>query len=725
MHIRKKQNVLMVMQAVDDLSFLAQLDEGKRKREPSEFAEEMPTEQICGRAWSSAYDLNLNLQRARETFTLLFNYLKNLYENQESQLRDLATQKSIQALILISMEAAQNLEKYLDGLSSGNSFEKVREWQEYKQLQQFYLNVIAPKMQNQLERFEGWQEEWAVGSEEEEFLAHRGIQDIQSIRQDRDYELFLISREGGSVFFTRSILRHIHLVEQFDQLIVNDFEEDALNQISFIQDKNAQLCAKSMLEFSSTYIDDFYRMGMKYKDMHLIATMNKALFALMLASNPRNLMYTALEKSCKDYFADYLFFIRTLLTSKEYQKSIDTPPPASERLVYCLFNLSEALSIALFTHESLVEEMGLLIGLLVQKGLEVQTVELPSRSPLSMWNTLLDQDELVRNALKFSPYGPLHNAVVLFNEKQQLKGFDPLIQTNAPYFLYTIQCDQMQIDCLHIPSPTLQNEIKKAEIIPEFHLFLRALSAGKRNQRHFLINLQDRTSWQEYARCVALEELGRKHPALSMITLATDTDFYRQSDIYAQLDDAEQFIKAFCLQLEDAQECGFYFPQNMQEQPWSIFIQEAMRMIHEVFFSNKAVLVHKNRLDFIEIFYLLFLLKWIEEIKPDTLSFTSKDAIDSAAAWDAKLFCLLKMGNSTQPWSEAEKQFISWLFYAPALLVRNRAIESQHIKRAISALSLINAQLEAHYQHVIDSFNRLFRTPFFRSTRIIGPKLIN
>jgi hypothetical protein len=535
------------------------------------------------------------------------------------------------------------------------------------------------------------------------------------VRDDKDYELFFIRKEEGRPFFNRALLRHIHLVEQFDELLAHSPEEDALFKIKGIHDKDLQLCAREIIRETAPYIDEFYRMGVKHKDVELIAMMNKVLMALMLAANPRNSVQTALGKTCTNYFSDFHLYFRSLLSAPEYKRFMEQAPPASERIAHSLINLSHALCAAFFMRSASKEDMRVLIRQLIEQGEEGEEVESPTHSPLSVWNVFLDEDAQIRNTLKYSPYGPLRNAIDVFNENRQLKGFDPIFQNNFPYSLYEASNDEINIGCLYLPCPILQTYIKKAEIIPEFLVFLKALGSGKRSGSHLLVNLQDRTSWQEHARCTALEELQKKpgYSALKVITLATGTDFYLQSDAYRDLEDAKEFIKQFKEQIESGGECGFYFPAEMALS--KSFIHDTMEMIHDTFFGGKKVLLHKNRLDFIEIFYLFLILKGIEQMKPTTISFTSKDSIDGGAALGAEMFAFLQMMNRKGPFTEEEKDFMRWLFYTPALTIRQRAIDCQHLKRTLSALSIINAELEAHFADVVASAAKLFRLPFFKN----------
>ena len=610
-----------------------------------------------------------------------------------------------------------NLDRFIDNIPQGQTIGKVTELNEYRDLQQYYLNAIVPKFQKVQEREERWQEEWGVGTEEE-IAGKRGISDFESVRLDRDYDLFLIRRQDGRPFFNRALLRHMHLVELFDELLVNPEEEDPLLKGKSVHDRELHLSAKEVLRLAAPQIDEFYRVAMKFKNLDGVAALNMAIMALMLASNPRNLLQNTADKTCMQYFADFHFYLRKTLSSQEYSRFISRPPPTSERTAHALINLAHMLCTHFFMRSSFSDEMKKLIRSLIDGGSAGSDIQSPTHSPLSEWNVLIDEDEQIRTLLKRSPQGPLKLTIDLFAEHKQMKGFDPLMQNNFPARFFTISNEEMHVSCLRLPCPTTQEFINKANIAVEFQAFLRALGASKRNQKHLIINLQDRTSWQDHARCLALEQLQNEEDALSVITLAKNTDFYFQRDSYLHLDNAKEFMSQFQQQIEGGEECGFYFPETFKKSDVHKFTKDAIEVIHEIFFGAKKVLVRKNRLDFIEIFYLFLSLKAIENYRPDTLSFTSKDAIDHGPAESAELFAFLHMMNTKAGWTEEEKDVIKWILYGPALIVRERAIDVELLRRSLSALSVINAELEAHFRDVVASCAKLFNVPFFKELRV-------
>jgi hypothetical protein len=233
--------------------------------------------------------------------------------------------------------------------------------------------------------------------------------------------------------------------------------------------------------------------------------------------------------------------------------------------------------------------------------------------------------------------------------------------------------------------------------------------------------LHDRTSWYELARCIAIEEIQKKSEftdILMVVTLPKNADFYMQSGSYFDQNDAKEFKREFKEQIISAEQCGFYFPPEIDQKMLLKFTDSALETIHKVFFGNKEVLVHKNRLDFIEIFYLMFILKLIENFKPDTMSFTCKDAIDTGAAASAEIFAFLRMMNDTSPWSKEERDFLLWMLYSSALCLRERAIDVQRLHRMTSALSIVNAALEAHYHETVAACSKLYQLSFFKGVKL-------
>ncbi len=723
MHIRKKGRELAILQAVDDLSRMAEVD--RASLQPQEqWGEDLTEQQLYERKqilrWRQPDQIAYNQERARNIFSVILQYLESIYEDEKGSLRTTEMQRGVQAIMLLAGEAVQKL----DRLAQQNGQERMSfaDLKEYQDLQQFYLTKIVQEFEEILDVEERWGEEIAAaeGASETE---RQGLQSLEDVRQDRNYELFHLRKADGKPFFTRSLLRHLGLVSNLEELVGDPTGEDLFLRIQAIQDRDLHHSAKEVLHLVSPYIEEYYAGALKHKSVPFVSALNKSLMALMLAANQRNLLLSTTGKCCMDYYADFHFYLRQALASKEYQKFISKPPEHADKFSRCLIHLAHALCTSFFLRVSSREEMIAFIRQLIDRGSsDVETeIATPMKSPQSLWNSLLDDDESIRHELKRFPSGPMKKVVQVFRDEQTLSGFNPLTQGNLLSVLYTIANSEFNLTCLRLPSPTVQANIQNADVAEEFYGFLRSIESSDAHQRHLLINLQERTSWQEHARCVALEEIQKSEEfadSIVVITIPKNADFYLQVGPYLETNDAKQFIAQFKEQIASGEQCGYFLPATVPHGNLKHFIDESMKAIHTLFFGGKELLVRKNRLDFIEIFYLFFILKMVEMFKPDTVSFTCKDAIDTGAAASAEMFAFLRMMNNSKNWSQEERDFLLWMLYTPALIFRQRPIDGQRLSRMISALETINAELEAHHDSVIATCSKLFTTPFFHELRV-------
>ncbi|MGE5195820.1 MAG: hypothetical protein ACM3JI_00645 [Anaerolineae bacterium] len=736
----KSHQELTVMEAVDNLSSMAEI---VPKDIENQNVEEKYLEAFGVRSmeidWTDQAHLAENREKVKATFRVLHSYLRNLYENNRTELAELDTQKGVQAIMVLAGEAAQKLDKYtvLFKEAQGGS---ITELPEYKDLQQFYLTKIMKKFQEALETEEAWQAEWGGLQEDVLDIKKRGLRDLETVRRDKEYELFYVRKENGSPFFNRNLLRHISLVGHFDESVIEKGADDPLLRIKMILDRELHIAARQLLKLVAPHVDEFYKEAMRYKNEEFVASLSKALIALMLTANPRNLLQNVSGKSCLSYYADFHLYLRSALRSEDYQKFVAAPNffsaakssmissesfIGSERFSHILLNLSHALCCFFFMRIEKREEAIQFISRLIQKG----GGELPSskegvhQSPLAIWNTLLDEDQHLRYLLKKHPSGPLLKTLALFRQDDEFYGFDPLAQQNLPHQLFSFSYEDAHVTCLRLPCPTMQEFINEAEVVDEFRGFLRSLQSDLKSQKHLLINLQDRTSWQEHARSIALEVLQKDaefSKNLIVVTLPKSTDFYMQTDIYHDVTNADHFKGQLQEQVKSAEECGFYFPASLSGTDFSTFVYEAIERIHALFFASKKILSRKNRLDFIEIFYHFFVLKIIEMTKPDTISFTCKDALDTGAAASAGFFAFLKlMSSGFSSFSKEDKELLLWMLYSPALMVRERAIDLQRLSRIVSCLAVIHAEVEAKGKEPSEKLSSLYREPLFDQLKVL------
>ncbi len=692
----KSRKDLSIIDAVDNLSSMAELEQESQKFR-----------------WIAPGQQEKNQEAVKQTFRVVHNYLEHLYEKDQEKLKDKETQRGIQAMMVIAGEAAQKLGKYTD------LFKGAAELKEYQDLQQFYLTKIMQRFQQSLKLEEAWEEEWGGLKEEEIVDIHRrGLKDLETVRKDKSYELFSIRKEDGRPYFNRNLLRHIKLVGDFDESLIETGAETPFTRVRTIEDRDAHATAREVLNLTAGYVDEFYKEALRYKEIVFAVALNKALMALMLAANGRNLMQNTTGKSCRGYYSDFHFFLREALGSPEYLEFLESPPARSERFSYALINVCQALCTAFFMRVGTRQEEIDLIHRLIKK----KPGESVPFAGISAWNGLLEDDEEMRSLLKGYPSGPLLKTLELFREEEGKLGFDPLAQRNLPSQLFNFSLGELHVSVLRVPAPIRQEVITKATVVSEFRGFLRHLKTKLEGKRYLLVNLQDRTSWEEHARCSALEELSRQGELL-VLTLPRDTDFYNQSQEYAEQSESEGFVAVFKEQIASGESCGFYFPPQVQKEEIVRISSQLIELIWKEVFSHGKTLSRKQRLDFIEIFSSFFVLKMIEMLKIEIVSFTCKDALDNGAAMGAGFFAFLRQLSTGEAWFKEEKDFLLWMLYGPALIVRERLIDISRLNRTISALAALDAELEIRRKPLLEAFSALYEGHLKPQLRMANPTL--
>lgn len=672
--VKRKRPKISVLEAVDNLSNLAELDIEK-KGETS---------------WLDPNQVDANQEKVKETFKVLNDYLQHLYQKERAQLHDPNTQRGIRAMMELAREAVEKVEKYTKIFAGIVSREESIS--EFKQLQNFYLSKIVTKMKKE-------KTETGLGKEKEEEKAasdseRQTLKDLESVRSDYEYDLFYINKEDGMPFFNPNILRHIRLVGNFDESLTSEEVENPLKRMDVILDRDFHTSAKEMINDAGPQIEEFYKNARKHKEITGVAALNKAIMALMLAANPRNLMHNSRGKHCTNYFTDFQRYLREALKSEDYRRFLKTPmeelDPLSRTFVKVVHLICGSLFLRVGAHADILTFLHNVIE---------NEKEMPS-----FWETLVKIDHAIRAEMKRFPGGPLLKILEAFREEKEKEGFDPILQQNLPSQLFAISSESMHMTFLHLPCPIHQEFIDKAEVVDEFKGFLRYLGGKK----HLLINLQDRTSWKEHSRSTRIEELPKDlefEANLMVMTFAKNTDFYYQSHEYGASDDAKLFCDQLKDQITSGGQCGFHLPSNFQN---DAVIDPIIALVLQQFFEGKSVLTRKERLDFIEIFYFFLLLRIFDKEQPDSASFTCKDAIDTGAAQSVAFYGFARMLSKDAPWSQEDKNFFLFNLYAPALLVRHRPIDSQRFLRTLSALNHFESALKLRRDKILKASATLF-----------------
>lgn len=659
--------------------------------------------------WLSGEGYEVIAKILEATYRAVHQHFISLYESFEINTDDEKTRKGIAATMDLVGESANKMDRYLSFWLARPLPVKISQGAEFRALHQFYSQRLKMKFKG-LEGNEAWAEEWQT-SEMGETLntSGSGLQNFEVVRRDKEYELFYIRNEEGMPYFNEELLRNIKLSADFESM-GESFEEDPLLKVRAMQDRDLQSSANQILGDCHTAIQDLFKASHKLASNDLAQQLNKAVIALFLAANPRYLIQNTIAKSCLEYFADFHQFLRSALKTSEYQRWIAYPSEGNDKITSQLIFLTHSLCRSFFQRAGGVKQESIgLIYRTMRRGTEKEKKKLAKGETL--WNRFLIEDENLRSLLLKFPNGPLFKILdyIRGSDEEKMIPFDPIAQNNLPLRLYQMEGGDKEIDCLRIPSPTSQLLISKVEIIEEFRGFLRALSSEQKRKTHLMINLQDRTSWKECARSRKIENLQKNaefSSQLFVLTLPKDTDFYHQNNEYLNLNQSAQFIEAFKLQLKESEASGFCFPTGVNLTEILSFADKAMPAILTYFFHGKNTLTRRNREDFIEIFYQFLILKVMEEISSQSMSFTCKDAIDTGAAQGAMFYAFLKLLNGNLEKKE-DQDFFLWLMYTPALFIRERAVDSERLMRALSSLERIDAGFSEHRNKIFKAFKGL------------------
>ncbi len=508
MTIGRNKEELSVMEAVDILSNMSEVD----LKTPIDLDSE-EEEVSLEINWRDPRHALRNEGAIKETFRVLHRYLQNIVRKDRQILNDPQTMKGIQAIILLAHEAVQKMDKF--AALSPQRYKPISKLKEYTDLRKYYKQHILGQSNIPKEIPEEWEFdlEEELGSVETEM---QGFKDLEAVRKDQGYELFFIKNEEGRPYFSKNLIRHIRLLGNFDELISKAEGEDPLLQLRELLDHELFEGARELFRQVAPLLDEFYKGGMQHKDRPYEGNIIKAVMALRMAASPVHLIENQSFKSCIEYFSDFHRFLRAALNSPRYQEWL-TGDIEEDQQMHSLLTLTHALCAFFFMRIEPRKEALKLIDQMIKRGDELRgprTKPEADEKKLQLWTDLNDDDESLRYLTRHYPNGPLMRTLDMFREEEEYEGYDPLMHENFPSQLFSFSQKKFHVTVLRIPAPVKQTTIQEVQIVPEFTGFLRYLRDELKPDRHLLINLQDRTSWKEFARCKALEDLSKWPPIL-------------------------------------------------------------------------------------------------------------------------------------------------------------------------------------------------------------------
>ncbi len=676
--------------------------------------------------WLETEDRENTIEHIKRTFHVVHDYLRDFYQEDSAQVSQPKVVEGIKTIMVLVGEAAKKLDHYTT-LFKKTKAKSVKNLKEYQDLQEFYLTRIARKIDDGI--LGKWILELTKGSMEKRrsktklqakkiMSVNHVYIDMESVKSDTEYELFFLRKDDGTRFFNPRLIRNIKLTADFGEKIRTKKPVDFLDHLNVWLDVMSHNAAKKILNAQGNLLDRFFYEAKQSWRRELVSELYKAIVALMMSSNPKNLLSNAPTKSCHEYFLDFQHFLRKALDTREYQRFIVYPPKKTSLLAHILLDLVHGMSKAFYTSPKGYQELLPNFRTVIEKAEEMQSNEHKEAAENSkmMWSRMAADYAALNKIVKHHPNGPLIKVLDIL-DKGAYHVFDPVCQFNIPSQLFSLYVDEKKITNLHLPTPTRQEFIHKADVLEEFKGLLRAYSKGRSKQKYLLFNFQDRTSWKEHVRSVTVEELGNQRlfsKILTVVTLAKDTDFYHQVAPYNEDHQADLFFDHFWENLED-EGCGFVFPAKVKKKLFSGFMRKLIKGIHEIFFQGMNVLSVKNRLDFIEIFYLFLELKIIELVQPNTFSMTCKDGIDVGGSASVLMYTFMKALHHEELQEDDYVQLNASL-YLPSLITRERIVLPEPFTRMVNALKRIENTIQEKGIKQFDKemkthIAKLFKTP--------------
>lgn len=675
--------------AVETLSHLAQL--------PS-VADEEEGEQSQGLALQQLSETSdRSIQIIKNSFRVVLQYLKNFYHERASYMPDEEDLFKTRSIMVLVGEAAKRVDRELQRLYGAHA-ESVTSWSEYRKLQEFYRQRISQHIDEnmlgkwilQLGAFDTSQ-----ALEKKPRAKKRRFIDLESVKNDTEYELFFMRQEDGSRYHNPRLLRALRLVCDFGDYFGATHPDDKLQYITQWRDHFYQHAAQHTLHSAKGAISRYLREAARLKDRELVHEMNQAIMALLLAASPLHRKKTEPldedmpNKQCMDYFIDFQNFLRTAIHSYDYQKMLTYPPKASQKPQVAMLQLVQRIAFALYLDPAHYQSLSVVLSGVIQRNEDLDGTE-------DWWKELPQEYSRLNKELKSHPNFPLEKLLKGL-EDGTFEEFDPWMQANIPGAWYTLAIDEERMRNIRMACPTHQAYIQKAAISEEYKEALHAvIAASPAHKGHLIIDLQDRTSWNEHARCKALEDLSQKTPfskALTVVGFATHTDFYHQRAHYANMHDAKTFFEQFATELQ-AEGSGFYFPADVKKVLFANFLPQLFDTVHRLFCGGRNTLRRETRLAAIDIVYLFLTLRLLDALSPDTFSLVCKDGVDLSSSWSARLFIFLKILQNSKE-SAGDIDFLQLLLFGPPFLTRERLMLPSYFERTVG---LIQASIEARHE---------------------------
>lgn len=656
-----KQMDLSILEAVDNLTVMAELNLEEVKKDPVKILEKLKTQAN----WLTYRSKKQTDEKIKLTFSTIYHYLQNLSKKIVDPEKKMHFQKGVQAVIGLAQDAIKKVDGLKEILHPGQKITSITNFDEVRNLESFFQD-FEKKNKEELALLNDREIPGSLYGKEQNEL----IKDLSLLKNDSDYELLFIRREDGLPFFSQEMIAHVKYICDFDESFLDLAQENPLKMMKIIQDEEACMVADEIFKKIKIPAENFLKAYKSHKNDTLGNLLYMAIVALAASKNPRNVLKMNKSKSCLEYFRDFHYYL-SQITSHQLIDKLDSDPYLKKAKMV-IAELSGWFFLHPMNHDKAIEA----IKVLINKG------QMTPIKRHSIWSWFNESFHNIEEQLKKFPSGPIYKIIQQYENGDFDRGFSSIMQGNIPCSILEFEAKDKKHSLLYLPSPTLQAKISHAEVLSEFKAFLDL----NESKSLLLFNLQDK-QFAAKARTDSLEKEESLHSNLFVVSIPKDTAFYHQENEYQGMDEASSFLKALYDQVQGAPVTGFHFPKKLKIEKIKQFSQKLIPIIHQSFFAGNKILSRKNRQDFIEVFYGFLLLKIVEMLDPDYVSFTCKDAVDIGSMTTLQFFSFLKfLIDPSFQFTDEDHDHLVQIALVPAFLNRGRTTSFKRMERMLSAL---------------------------------------
>ncbi|MEI8366302.1 MAG: hypothetical protein WCF65_07765, partial [Parachlamydiaceae bacterium] len=152
---KKEEMTLTLIEAIETLSQIADLEIDREQNIPQidGVAALKKTMRPYTVHWLKPQDASITINVIKGTLRVVLKYLQNFHRNECPDHSQPETLEQIKTIMVLVGEAAKNLDKYA-AIFQKSHISSVTDLKEYRQLQQFYQNHIAKKINHEM--LDGW-----------------------------------------------------------------------------------------------------------------------------------------------------------------------------------------------------------------------------------------------------------------------------------------------------------------------------------------------------------------------------------------------------------------------------------------------------------------------------------------------------------------------------------------------------------------------------------------